>query len=76
MSGVIRRAPKRNEREIRRSTIATSGSRSSPRSLSRTVWLARVNPGKIARVMLNCDWYGYPSFRMKLPLTSMSNGAI
>src|SRR5881397_3202333 len=60
--GTIFRVPKRNAREIRRSTLVTFGKRSSPRLLRNTIWLARVRAtpavAASARDTENVDTYG------------------
>src|ERR1051325_4554709 len=60
--GVKCRAPNRNALETRRSTLVTLGKRSSPRLLSRTVWLERVSATPCvsanARVTEKVDTYG------------------
>jgi len=77
--GSIRRGPKRNDLDSRRSTSVIVSSRSSPRSLSTTVCDARVSvtpaAAAAARVTEYVDTNGYPALEMRLPATLMSQGA-
>src|SRR4051812_36929739 len=60
--GSKRRGPKRNAREMLRSTCVTFCSRSAPRSVRNTVCVVRTSDGTRARVTAKVETYGYPWF--------------